>query len=91
MMSIDAHGPSKMEIRAPPIKCPLVPPPTGKLNICAANTKAAITPNNGICLSEIVLFAFLVAITIKAAEIQPIPIHILVSRNPSGMCIKSPF
>src|ERR1700722_15424885 len=41
-------APSMHASRAPPTKCPLVPIPTGKLIICAANTNAPMTPNSGI-------------------------------------------
>ena len=41
------HGPSSTAASVAPRKCPLVPPATGKLSICAANTNAASTPSSG--------------------------------------------
>ena len=42
-----SHGPSRIAASAAPRKWPLVPPATGKLSICAANTNAAVTPSSG--------------------------------------------
>ena len=42
-----SHGPSSTVASAAPRKCPLVPPATGKLSICAAKTNAPVTPSSG--------------------------------------------
>jgi hypothetical protein len=45
--SATGAAPSVQASKAPPTRCPLVPTPTGKLIICAAKTKAPITPRSG--------------------------------------------
>src|ERR1039457_5567959 len=45
-------GPSMHASNAPPTRWPLVPMPTGKLIIWAANTKAPITPSSGMRVSS---------------------------------------
>ena len=42
-----SHGPSRTAASVAPRKCPLVPPATGKLSICAAKMNAASTPSSG--------------------------------------------
>jgi len=37
------------------------------------------------------LFAVRTATPMNTVEIQPIPTHVFVSRNPSGICTEKPF
>ena len=47
MHSTAVHGPTRTAVSAPPMRWPLVPPPTGKFIICTAKTKAAVSPASG--------------------------------------------
>jgi len=47
MTTTAALGPSSTAARTAPIRCPEVPPATGKLIIWAANTNAAARPEQG--------------------------------------------
>ena len=49
---VAAHGPTSTAANAPPSKCPLVPAPTGKFNICTAKINTAVSPANGALLSS---------------------------------------
>ena len=64
---IAAHGPRMIAASAPPIRCPDVPPATGKLIICAANMNAAITPIIGTMRSLRFLFVCLIAMPMNSA------------------------
>ncbi len=46
-----AHGPTTTATSTPPRRCALVPAPSGKLNIWAANTNAVAAPRSGACRS----------------------------------------
>ena len=80
-----AQGPSTMAASAPPKKWPDVPPATGKLSICAAKMKAAITPISGTCFSPSDLFVLEMAIPTVTAVIAQKSREITRLRNPSGI------
>src|SRR5215469_6376467 len=84
--TLAAAGPSVQARSAPPTRCPLVPGPTGKLIIWAANTKAPITPSSGALDSSNPRCARrVIATTAGSAAASSAP-HTGVERNPSGIC-----
>ena len=84
-------GPRVHANSAAPTRWPLVPIPTGKLIICAANTKAPRTPSSGIRLSSKSREARR-AISPKAGMLMAsITAHTGVDRKLSGICIGLPY
>src|SRR3954469_7386751 len=81
-----SHGPSRIAASAAPRKWPLVPPATGKLSICTANTNAAVTPSSGTRRSSRSRLArrrpYATAATAGTAHAAATS----GARNPSGMC-----
>ena len=69
------------------MKCPEVPPATGKLIICAAKINAAVIPITGTCFSPSVLPVCFNDTAIAVPEIAVKATHVFVSKNPSGICI----
>jgi hypothetical protein len=84
--SIPAHGPSVIAASTPPKRWPDVPPTTGKLIICAAKIKAAITPIKGTCFSPSDLFVREMAMLSTAAVINQQIIDTVRLRKFSGIC-----
>jgi hypothetical protein len=75
-----------MAASTPPNRCPDVPPMTGKLIICAAKMKAAITPINGTCFSPSDLFVREMATLSTEAVISQQTNETARLRKFSGMC-----
>ncbi len=85
--NVPTHGPTSTAASTPPSRWPLVPLATGKFSICTANTKAAVSPASGICLSSIVSEAFLTQTLRPATATAPPASDVVPSMKPSGMCI----
>src|SRR5262245_51747889 len=79
-------GPSRTAASVPPRRCPEVPPATGKLIICAAKTKAAVSPRRGTRRGGKCRCAWRRAMVTPVAARAPVATRVLASRNPSGMC-----
>ena len=85
-----AHGPTSTAASTPPRRCPLVPPATGKFNICTAKMNAETSPHSGICRSWSVSDAFFRLTPTPAAATTAAPADVGASMNPSGMCTAPP-
>lgn len=64
----------------------MVPAATGKLNICAANTKAAVMPANGTAFSFSCSLARRKEKPTAPALITPVAAAVPALRKPSGAC-----
>ena len=83
-----AQGPSTALSRMPPITCPLEPVPgIEKLIICAANTKAPITPMSGMMSSRRMFFTFEAATAMRVAATAPAPAAMAGDTSASAMCM----
>src|SRR4051812_26642181 len=82
-----SQGPSRIAASAAPRKCPLVPPATGKLSICAANTNAAVTPSSGTRRSSRSVLALRSPTPTATAAGTAHTRATSVVRKPSGMCM----
>ena len=69
------------------MRCPLVPPATGKLSIWVAKTKVATSPASGAMRSSTSRRAPRNAIAMPAAATPAVASEVGASRNPSGTCI----
>jgi hypothetical protein len=87
MTMMAGAGPSVAANSAPPNRCPLVPAPSGKLTIWAANTNAPSTPIIGTCDSSRSFREERAARTTAGAATAHRPPHTGAARNPSGICI----
>ncbi len=85
--STAVHGPTSTAASAPPIRCPLVPAPTGKLTIWVAKMNVAVRPASGACFSSSSSRDFRSATATPAAAAAPVAIEVGASKNPSGTCI----
>src|SRR5660398_277973 len=82
-----AQGPSSTAANIAPRRWPLVPAATGKLSICAAKTKAPVTPRRGTVRSPRSLSVRRTASARAPSETAPVAAAVVVSMNPSGMCM----
>ena len=90
MTITETLGPSSAATSTPPTRWPEVPPATGKLIICAANTNAAASPSSGTRCGGRCWRACRSATPTPAAPNTPVATAVFTSRNPSGMCMISP-
>ena len=88
--STAVQGPTSTAASAPPIRCPLVPAPTGKLIIWAANTKVATRPAIGAVRSSSSRRAPRSDTATAAAATTPVATEVGASRKPSGTCTSAP-
>ncbi|EKD51414.1 MAG: hypothetical protein ACD_62C00259G0001 [uncultured bacterium] len=88
MAKMAALGPNRILAKTAPIRCPDVPPATGKLSICAAKINAAVSPMSGIFCGGYVLRTCLRDKVRPMAEREKVVIAVLASMKPSGMCIE---
>src|SRR5918995_3058489 len=84
--STAVHGPTRTAASAPPIRCPLVPAPTGKLIIWAAKTNVATRPAAGAVRSSSSRRAPRNDRATAVAATTPVATEVGASRNPSGTC-----
>ena len=87
--SAAAQGPKRATARSAPRKCPLVPAAMGKLSICAAKMKAAVTPRRGTVRSPKSAAVLLAAYATTPAETAPVARAVGASMKPSGICMRS--
>src|SRR6476660_7543632 len=84
--STAVHGPTRTAASAPPIRCPLVPAPTGKLIIWAAKTKVATSPAAGAVRSSSSRRAPRREHATATTATAPVATEVGASRKPSGTC-----
>ena len=92
-----AHGPRTAASRIPPTRCPLDPVPgIEKLIICAAKTKAPMTPmsgtsdsglSSGVSPPEPSRFNCRTAIVSRASDAAPVVAHTTGESSASDMCM----
>ncbi len=81
------QGPTSTAASAPPIRCPLVPTPTGKLIICTAKMKAATRPASGTVRSSSSSRDLRSASRTAPVATAPVTTDVGAFRNPSGTCM----
>ena len=90
MIQNPTDGPNNRQASIAPRKWPLVPPPIGKLIICAAKMKAADIPARGTNRSANRRLACTIVAAPTAADTPYVAAATGRERNPSGMCISTP-
>ena len=86
-----AYGPTTAESKTPPQRWPDEPVPgMVKLIICAAKTKAPITPMRGMSLSLLSSFIFLIEQTAAPAEQAYITPATVGASSASAICMDNP-
>src|SRR3990172_1327056 len=86
MTSRPAAGPTSTAANTPPRRCPLIPAITGKLTICAANTKAAARAASGTWRSVRTSRVRRTATPKPPTATAPNPAEVVTLMTPSGMC-----
>jgi hypothetical protein len=81
------EGPTRIAASAPPSRCPLVPPATGKLSIWTAKTNAAVSPASGTRRSSSTCPARRSETPSPPTATTAAPADVGPSINPSGMCM----